>query len=126
MNIPISKVVFRGVCPVCGDGKLYAKLLDVCDKCAACGAELGKHDAADGPAFFVMFIVSILVFFMAMVLEVVATPPLWLHMVVWMPVTIGLSVYLLRIFKAWMIALECRHNTQKDKDPNHDHQPTEQ
>lgn len=96
-------------CPRCGKGKLFRALLKVTDKCDVCGLDLSAEDSADGPAFFVMSIVGALVIAMAVVVEVKFHPPHWLHLVIWTPVVIGLSVFLLHPAKALLIALQYHH-----------------
>ena len=49
-----------GRCPHCGEGKLFNSYLTVVEKCAVCGDPLGLYRAADGPAFFAMSIVGLL------------------------------------------------------------------
>ena len=56
-----------------------------------------------------MTAVGALVVVMALSVEAVLEPPIWLHLVLWMPVIIGLSISLLHPMKALMIALQYRH-----------------
>ena len=49
-----------GRCPHCGEGKLFDGYLAVVEKCSACGDPLGLYRAADGPAFFTMSIIGLL------------------------------------------------------------------
>ena len=49
-----------GRCPHCGKGRLFDGYLTVVEKCASCGDSLGLYRAADGPAFFSMSIVGLL------------------------------------------------------------------
>lgn len=49
-----------GRCPRCGEGRLFAGYLRVVPRCEACGEPLGLYRAADGPAFFAMSIVGLL------------------------------------------------------------------
>lgn len=49
-----------GRCPRCGEGRLFAGYLRVVPECAACGEPLGLYRAADGPAFFTISIVGLL------------------------------------------------------------------
>ena len=37
-------------------------------------------------------------------------PPYWMHLVIWLPVTVGLCLALLPPFKASLFALKYRHN----------------
>lgn len=96
-------------CPRCGRGKLYAGLLTVAPRCTICGLDLAAQDAGDGPAVFVILILGALVVLLAILLEVVVAPPLWVHAVLWTPVTIGGAILLLRPLKAGLIALQYRH-----------------
>ena len=49
-----------GRCPNCGEGRLFAGYLTVVEKCSVCGDPLGRYRAADGPAFFTMSIIGLL------------------------------------------------------------------
>lgn len=95
-------------CPRCGRGELFDGYLTVRPGCSVCGLGFAGHDTADGPAFFIMLPLSILTAVLALLLEVHASPPVWVHMVVW-PVFILLFAGLaLRPVKATMIALQYR------------------
>ncbi len=96
-------------CPRCGQGKLYAGLLKVADRCTACDLDLRAQDSGDGPAFLVIVIVGFLVVTLAAIVEVAAHPPVWLHMLIWTPTILLLSVYFLRLFKSLLIAWQYRH-----------------
>ncbi len=96
-------------CPRCGKGKLFAGFLAVAERCEACGLDLRKADSGDGPAVFIIFIVGGLVVPLAFWLDAAAHPPIWVHMVLWPIVIIGLSLALLRPAKALLIALQYRH-----------------
>jgi uncharacterized protein (DUF983 family) len=96
-------------CPRCGRGRLFKGLLTVNEICPVCGLDLTPHDAGDGPAVFVIFILGALVVPLALALESVAEPPIWVHLIVWPPVIIGLAIVLLRPMKATLIAYHFRN-----------------
>jgi uncharacterized protein (DUF983 family) len=50
----------RARCPRCGEGPMFAGYLAIVPRCPACGEALGDYRAADGPAFFTISIVGIL------------------------------------------------------------------
>ena len=55
--------IVRGLlnkCPNCGEGKLLRGYLGVPAECEICHAPLGRYPAADGPAFFAMTIMLLL------------------------------------------------------------------
>ena len=97
-------------CPRCGRGRLFSGFLVVAERCDACGLDLRAQDSADGPAVFVVFILGFVVVGLAFLVEVVFAPPYWVHVVLWPPVVIGLSLLMLRPLKAAMIAAQFKHN----------------
>jgi len=96
-------------CPRCGKGKLYDGLLSVAPRCHACGLDLAAQDAGDGPAVFVVLILGAIVVGLALLVEVLFAPPLWLHVLLWTPVILGGAIALLRPLKAGLIAIQYRH-----------------
>ena len=55
-------------------------------------------------------IVGFVVVGLALWTELTFAPPLWLHMLLWTPLILGLSLALLPVLKAGMVALYYRHN----------------
>ena len=107
--VSLLSVALRCRCPRCGEGRLFDGLLAVTPRCACCGLDLRAEDAGDGPAVLVMFVLGALVVAGALVVEIVFTPPLWVHVVLWTPVTIVGGIALLRPLKAIFIAQQYRH-----------------
>ncbi|MEC9347018.1 MAG: DUF983 domain-containing protein [Pseudomonadota bacterium] len=103
-------------CPRCGEGKLYAGFLEVGKGCDSCGLDYARVDSGDGPAVFVILILGAIIVGLALVLEVNAEPPLWVHAVLWGPLTIIGAMVLLRPFKALLIALQFRNRATQDID----------
>ena len=93
-------------CPNCGEGPLFAGFLKVRDRCEACGFDLARADSGDGPAVFIILIVGAIVSACALITEVAFHPPVWLHLIVWLPLTAILCLALMRPFKGVMIALQ--------------------
>jgi len=96
-------------CPRCGKGRLFKGFLGVMPACEVCGLDFAFAHSGDGPAIFVIFIVSPVVILLAMILEALVHPAPYVHLIVWIPVTIILCLALLRPFKATMIALQHRN-----------------
>ena len=105
---PLSPVStgLRGRCPRCGRGHLFQGYLTLRPACESCGLDFGFADSGDGPAFFVMSLVGIVVVFCAMLVEFNYEPPLWVHVALWLPLTLGLSLALVRPAKGLLIALQ--------------------
>jgi len=99
----------RGRCPACGEGPLFRGFIAVRPRCPACGADLSAQDSGDGPVAFIVLIVGAIVVTLALVTEVSYSPPVWLHLVLWLPLTLVLVLALMRPFKATLIALQYKH-----------------
>ena len=96
----------RGRCPNCGKGRLFEGFLRVSPTCEACGFELAAADSGDGPAVFIILIVGFLVSFAALFTEVALRPSIWVHLVVWLPLTAVLCLAMLRPMKGLMLAAQ--------------------
>jgi uncharacterized protein (DUF983 family) len=63
-NVTRLSALKRGLkhrCPHCGEGRMYRSYLKVVETCDACGHELGRYRADDGPAYFTILLVGHLV-----------------------------------------------------------------
>lgn len=100
-------------CPRCGEGRLFTGFLRVSRQCSGCGLDLTFAESADGPAIFIIFIVGFLIMILAGIAEAVFHPPPFVHLLLWLPVTVILSLLLMRPFKALMIALQYHHTEQR-------------
>jgi uncharacterized protein (DUF983 family) len=97
-------------CPRCGKGRLFAGLLSVRGSCETCGLDLSAQDAGDGPAVFVILFLGLIVVGLAAWVELRFSPPIWVHLVLWTPLTIGGAIVMLRPLKAGLIALQYRYH----------------
>jgi uncharacterized protein (DUF983 family) len=95
-----------GRCPNCGEGYLFDGFLKVAPRCEACGFDLAKADSGDGPAVFVILIAGFLVAFAALITEIAVHPPVWVHLVLWLPATLVVVLGLLRPMKGVMLAAQ--------------------
>ena len=96
-------------CPQCGEGQVFRRYLKFKDQCEACGADFTIADSGDGPAFFVGFLVLIVVTPMAMLTELFFRPHWIVHLLLWVPLTFILSMWLLRPFKSLLFALQWKN-----------------
>jgi uncharacterized protein (DUF983 family) len=96
----------KGRCPRCGQGGLFSSFLTVATKCDACGLDYSFADAGDGPAVFVILIIGFIVVGLALWMEVSVGPPLWVHFLLWIPLTFILSLTALRLIKGVLITLQ--------------------
>ena len=93
-------------CPACGEGRMFRAYLKVVDRCDACGEDLSHHRADDAPAYFTMMIVGHIIVGGVLVLERTVAPEMWVHMVLWLPLTMGMSLGLLPMVKGALVGLQ--------------------
>lgn len=103
----------RGACPQCGAPTLFAGPVRFAPICRACGLDIGQFNVGDGPAAFLTLIIGAVMVVMALVLELKMHPPLWLHILLWTPLTIGAVVASLRIAKGALLILEYRNKARE-------------
>lgn len=111
----LATVALRGVCPRCGEGRLFAGLTGFADRCAACGLDLSGFNVGDGPAAFLTFGIGAVVTALAITLELTLHPPLWVHMLIWVPVIGGGVIWSLRLAKAALLAAEYRNAAREGR-----------
>jgi uncharacterized protein (DUF983 family) len=112
MNAPeqtMATTLYRGAmckCPNCGKGQLFRKFLKVVDECEVCGEELCHQRADDLPAYVVMLIVGHIVVGLMLWTETNFAPALWVHVALWFPLAVALSLGLLQPVKGMIVALQ--------------------
>mgnify|MGYP001356946320 CR=1 FL=1 len=100
-------------CPRCGRGRLFAGYLRLAQRCPECELDFAFADSGDGPAVFVIFLVAPIVVILALVVGSMAPIPPWMHLVLWIPVTLLLSLLLLPPFKGVLVNLQYRHDAHE-------------
>jgi len=98
-----------GRCPRCGEGRLFKGFLTLGEGCGNCRLDYSFADAGDGPAVFVILIIGFVIVGLALWMEVNYSPALWLHFLLWVPLTIILSLVALRSLKGLLIVLQYRN-----------------
>ncbi|GHF30139.1 hypothetical protein GCM10017044_26880 [Kordiimonas sediminis] len=104
---------FKCRCPKCGTGPLYGRLLDIKPTCDTCGFDLSDADPGDGAIVFVILILGALTTIAAIIVEVKIAPPTWVHMLIWPVFIFGLAIWMLRVFKATLVALQYHHDAHE-------------
>ena len=112
---PVLDVALRGLCPRCGSRTLFAGLVSFAPRCRACALDFAAFNVGDGPAAFLTLIIGALVVGLAIALELGAHPPVWVHILLWVPLTAILVVGSLRVAKAALLALEYRHRAREGR-----------
>ncbi|MBA3448418.1 MAG: DUF983 domain-containing protein [Pseudaminobacter sp.] len=97
---------FLGLCPHCGEGKLFSSFLKTVDRCAHCGEDMHHHRADDLPAYLVVAIVGHIVVGAFMAVEATSTLSTWQHLAIWAPLTVIASLLLLQPIKGAVVGLQ--------------------
>ncbi len=113
------KAGLRGRCPFCHEGPLFDGYLKFAKACPSCGESFEIEDAGDGPAVFVIFIASLIVVPMALVFQMVLGPPVWLTLLIWVPVIVLVCLALLRPFRGVMFAAQVMNKAEQSKWDSH-------
>jgi uncharacterized protein (DUF983 family) len=121
---PIATAMLRGAqqkCPACGERDLFRRYLKVVDTCPGCATELHHHRADDAPPYFTILVVGHIVVGGVLALERTMAPEAWVHALIWLPLTLVLSLTLLPRFKGMLVGLQWAlrmHGFGTDPDPS--------
>ncbi len=113
----VVRAGLRCRCPRCGEGLLYKAPLSLTlkDSCGSCSLSYGFADSGDGPAVFVIMILGFVILGLAVIVEFGLKPPLWVHLILWLPATLVLAFGLLRVIKALLIAQQFKHQAAEGR-----------
>ena len=104
-NVTLLKKVIFGLCPSCSSVSIFKYYIKTLDVCPNCGFFINSQKIGDGAAWFSMLITSIIVATGALTLEVNFHPKLWVHLIIWFPIVLFLSIAILRPFKALLLCV---------------------
>ena len=105
----------RGLCPRCGQGKLFNGFLTVAKHCTSCGLDFEFADAGDGATWFVMLFASIFGVGSILGIEVAYSPVWWVHVLIAIPVLIIIPTLLLRPVKGLLLAQQWRMDASEGR-----------
>jgi len=105
----------RGLCPRCGATGMFAGFLRFADRCRACGLDYQAFNVGDGAAAFLILIVGAIVSLLAIIVELRWSPPVIVHLLLWIPLTLLLTIGLLRVAKGLLLALEYKNAAREGR-----------
>lgn len=105
----------RGLCPRCGAPTLFAGAVRFSERCSTCKLDFTQFNVGDGPAAFLILIVGALITIGAVWLELAVSPPFWVHILIWLPLTLALVLGLLRLAKGTLLVLEFRNRAREGR-----------
>ena len=109
---PLLRTALIGACPRCGARTLFASPIGFAKSCCKCDLDFEQFDVGDAAAPFLIFLVGTVVVVGAIWLELSRSPPWWVHVLVWVPLTLALTLAALRFAKALLVALEYRNEAR--------------
>ncbi|MBA4788559.1 MAG: DUF983 domain-containing protein [Rhizobiales bacterium] len=104
-----GQAMMRGMmmrCPKCGQGRMFTSYLKVADHCERCGEELHHHRADDAPPYMTIMIVGHIVVPLLVLVEEAFRPEVWIHLAIFLPLTLLLSLALLPPIKGALVGLQ--------------------
>jgi uncharacterized protein (DUF983 family) len=112
---PLVRAAIEARCPKCEAGPLFDGWVAFAPRCRACGLDLSAFNVGDGPAAFLILIVGGLVTALALMVQLGAHPPFWVHIILWVPITTALVILCLRVSKAALLILEYRNQAREGR-----------
>ena len=97
---------FRCRCPNCGTGPLFNGYLKSAPACSVCGEDFSHHRADDAPPYFTMVIVGHIVVPLMTAVFLATELSTMTHMMIWLPLTLVMTLAFLRPIKGALIALQ--------------------
>ncbi len=104
-----------GCCPRCGERTLFDGWISFADKCSKCGLDYSRFNVGDGPAAFLTLGIGTIIVVLALWLQLSAQPPWWVHVILWVPLTIVGVMAGLRITKAWLLVAEYQRRAEEHR-----------
>ncbi|MBR0552494.1 DUF983 domain-containing protein [Stakelama marina] len=105
----------KGLCPRCGARTLFAGVVRFAPKCRACGLDFERFNVGDGPAAFLTLGIGAIITILAVWVELAFEPPIWVHIILWVPLTLAGVLGALRLAKGMLITLEYRNAAREGR-----------
>lgn len=105
---PLGRSMWRGLCkrcPRCGHGSLVVQYLKPTSGCPECGEAYDSIRTDDFAPWLTVLMLGHLLMPAAVSLERLVHPPLWVHLVVWVPLGIEMVIVLLPRAKGLALGL---------------------
>ncbi len=106
---PVIASIKRGLackCPSCGEGRIFNSYLEVNDTCPSCEEVLSHHQADDFPPYLTISIVGHVIVAAMLIVERSTDLSTGFHLAIWIPLTIILSLALLRPLKGAVVGMQ--------------------
>ncbi len=95
----IIRAALFGLCPRCGARSLFSAPGQIASECSNCGLDLATLARGGRLAGLVTMVIAVLLISAAIVIDDALRAPIWLQAMIWAPLTVGLVLSALRLFK---------------------------
>ena len=117
-QLALLPAAFFGACPQCSVHSIFGEILysnpaSFTSKCHHCGLDYSGFNVGDGPAAFLTFIIGTLIVTLALMVELSFYPPFWVHILLWVPITIIMTIISLRVAKGALLIMEYRNRARE-------------
>lgn len=109
----IFRAALLGLCPRCGAKTLFEAPARVALTCTNCDLDLGALERGARFAGLLTALLAVILIMIAYAVEAVLAPPLWLQAAFWAPVTVGVVVFTLRLFKTTLLYARYERRLEK-------------
>lgn len=93
-------------CPNCGERTLYTRYLKLAPQCTHCGLDTGTYRTDDAPAYLTLFLAAHIIAPLALTVDQWVSVSFSSMLVIWIPVMIGLCLWLLPRVKGGVLAIQ--------------------
>ena len=111
----LAEAALFGLCPRCGGKTLFAGVAKFADRCRLCGLNISSFNVGDGPAAFLTLGVGAIVVGLALWVELAFEPPFWVHILLWLPLIVGLVIASLRVAKGALLVREYQARAEEHR-----------
>lgn len=94
-----------GRCPRCGQGRLLHRYLKMVDRCSVCGEPFGHYRTDDAAPWLTILVVGHITVPIILICEMNFQLPLALALAIYLPLIVGLTLFLLPRCKGVMAAV---------------------
>lgn len=95
----LVRAALFGVCPECGGHTLFSGAAQIADTCRVCGLDLGAMERWGRLAGILTIVIAAALIAAALALDTYVRPPIWVHVALWVPLTIASVLGALRLMK---------------------------
>lgn len=94
---PILKAALHGNCPRCSSRTAFSGPAEVAQRCRACGLNLAAIEPSGRINGLLTMAIAVILIILALAIDEAFRPPLWLHAIIWAPLTIAAVLGALRL-----------------------------